>query len=76
MSQIANVLGIGAYAANAYQSEKNMISKSLEKIDDLRKDYHYYQSELKDREDQSEEYLKSIPDLMNGMFDHLGSLVL
>ena len=75
MNQIANIFGISVLANNAYQSEKNQISKSLEKIAELRKDYYYYQQELKEREDKSEEYLKTLPDLMNGMFDHLSQVV-
>lgn len=38
-------------ALNAYQSEKTMISRSLEKIQEFRKDQRYYQMELKEREE-------------------------
>jgi hypothetical protein len=58
-------------ALNAYQSEKNMISRSLSKIDDFKKDMRYYEMELSEREAQSEAYLKDLPVQMNGMFKHL-----
>jgi hypothetical protein len=38
-------------ALNAYQTEKNMISRSLEKVQEFRKDHRYYEMELKERED-------------------------
>ena len=69
------MLGINTYALNAFQSEKNMISRSLQKVDDFKKDIKYYEHELNDREKQSETYLKELPELMNGMFKHLEKLV-
>jgi hypothetical protein len=38
-------------ALNAYQAEKTMISRSLEKISEFRKDHRYYRDELKEREE-------------------------
>ena len=40
------MLGINTMALNAYQSEKNMITRSLQKIDDFKKDIKYYEQEL------------------------------
>lgn len=62
-------------ALNAYQSEKNMISKSLERISDFKKDLRYYEHELKERESEAETYLKDLPEQMSGMFNHLEGLV-
>jgi hypothetical protein len=62
-------------ALNAYQSEKNLISRSLERISDFKKDLRYYESELKDREQEAETYLKDLPEQMSGMFGHLEGLV-
>ena len=52
-----------------------MISKSLERISDFKKDMRYYESELKERENEGENYLKELPILMSGMFDHIEVLV-
>jgi hypothetical protein len=48
-----------------------MISKSLERISDFKKDLRYYESELKERETEADTYLKELPTQMSGMFDHL-----
>lgn len=40
------MLGINTMALNAYQSEKNMISRSLQKIEDFKKDVKYFEMEL------------------------------
>lgn len=52
-----------------------MVSKSLERISDFKKDMRYYESELKERETEAETYLRELPELMNGMFGHLETLV-
>lgn len=49
-------------ALNAYQSEKNQISRSLERIGGFKKDMRYWESELKEREEESETYLKELPE--------------
>jgi hypothetical protein len=46
MKDLAKMLGINTMALNAYQSEKNMITRSLQKIDDFKKDIKYYEQEL------------------------------
>lgn len=56
------MLGINIYALNAYQSEKNMIGRSKQKMDDFKKDIKYYEQELNEREKQSEIYLKELPE--------------
>lgn len=38
-------------ALNTYQTEKNMIGRSLEKIQEFRNDHRYYDMELKEREE-------------------------
>lgn len=43
MQDLAKMLGINTYALNAFQSEKNMISRSLQKVDDFKKDIKYYE---------------------------------
>ena len=50
MKDLAKMLGINTMALNAYQSEKNMITRSLQKIDDFKKDIKYYEQELQERE--------------------------
>lgn len=50
MLDLAKMLGINMYSLNAYQSEKNMISRSLQKVDDFKKDIKYYELELNERE--------------------------
>ena len=65
------MLGINSMAVNAYQSEKNQISRSLEKISDFKKECRYYEEELKEREKEADSYLQDLPGLMSGMFDYL-----
>ena len=62
-------------ALNAFSGEKSMISRSLQKIDDFKKDLRYYQEELTERKTQSELYLDELPQQMNGMFKDLEGLV-
>lgn len=75
MKDLARMLGINTMALNAYQSEKNMISRSLQKIDDFKKDMKYFEMELNERQDQSDLYLKELPEQMSGMFSHFETLV-
>jgi len=75
MKDLAKMLGINTMALNAYQAEKNMITRSLEKIENFQLDIKYYEQELLDREKQSEQYLSELPVQMNGMFKHLENLV-
>lgn len=75
MMEIAKVFGISTLALNAYQSEKNMISRSLDKINTFKQDQTYYEQELKEREQKSDNYLKILPEQMSEMFDHLDNLV-
>ena len=49
-------------AMNAYQSEKNQISRSLERIHGFKKDIKYLESEIKEREEEAETYLKDLPE--------------
>lgn len=49
-------------ALNAYQAEKNQISRSLDRISGFRKDLKYFESELKEREEEADTYLKDLPE--------------
>ena len=69
------MLGINTMALNAYQSEKNMITRSLQKIDDFKKDIKYYEQELQERETQSDKYIQELPQQMNKMLKHLEVMV-
>ncbi len=69
------MLGINTMAINAYQSEKNMISRSIQKIDEFKKDIKYYEQELQEREQQSDQYIEELPTQMNKMFKHLENMV-
>ena len=75
MKDLAKMLGINTMALNAYQSEKNMITRSLQKIDDFKKDIKYYEQELQEREGQSDKYIHELPQQMNKMFKHLEATV-
>ncbi len=73
--EIARAFGISTLALNAYQVEKNMIGKSLERITAFKSNQNYYERELKEREEKAENYLKVLPEQMSEMFDHLDNLV-
>lgn len=75
INHFANLLGISSVAMNPYQSQKQMISRCLDKIQEFRKDQFYFQIELKDREEQAEKHLALLPTQMSDMFTHLEELV-
>lgn len=60
---------------NAYATEKHIISKSLHKIDEFKKDLRFYEMELDERKTQSDQYLKELPEQMSEMFKSLENLV-
>lgn len=62
MMDIARAFGISTLALNAYQSEKNTISRTLDKIQTFQRDHDFYNSELKEREEKAENYLKVLPE--------------
>jgi len=68
------MLGINTMALNAYQSEKSMISRSLERLSNFKRDFRYLNDEINDREKGSESFLNDLPPLMNSMFDKLDEL--
>jgi len=68
------MLGINTMALNAYQSEKSMISRSLERLTNFKRDFRYLNDEINDREKASESFLTDLPPLMNSMFDKLDEL--
>lgn len=61
-------------AMNAYQTEKNKISRSLERILNFAREYRFMCDEIKERENQSNTYLQELPTQMNSMFDKLDEL--
>jgi hypothetical protein len=65
------MLGINTMALNAYSSEKSMISRSLERLSNFKRDFRYLNDEINDREKASESFLNDLPPLMNSMFDKL-----
>ena len=42
---------------NAYASEKNQVSRSIERINNLKHDYKYMEEEIREREKDGEQYL-------------------
>ncbi len=59
---MARVLGVNSMALNAYKSEQIMIDRSLERIDNFRKDFRYLEQETKEWEKEAEEYIVKLPD--------------
>lgn len=73
--QTARMLGLNSLALNMYQTEKNQISRSLERLNMFRRELAYMQDDIKQRQDQSSEYLDQLPPLMTSMFEKLEELV-
>ena len=71
----ARLLGMGSLALNQFQSEKSQISRSLERISNLKRDFRILDSEIQEREKFSETFVKDLPPLMSSMFDKLEELV-
>ena len=63
------------FTIDSYKSEKSLIGKSLEKIDEFKRDCTYFNIELKEREEAAEQQLAELPILMSGIFDKLETLV-
>lgn len=51
-----------------------MISRSLERLTNFKRDFRYLNDEIHDREKGSESFLNDLPPLMNSMFDKLDEL--
>jgi prefoldin subunit 5 len=69
------MLGLNSLALNMFQTEKSQISRSLERLNMFKRDLRNMQEDIKQREDQSKEYLEQLPPLMNSMFEKLEELV-
>lgn len=69
------MLGINTMALNAYQTEKTQISRSLDSINNFKKEFRLMHEEIKEREELSATYTKDLPPLMDSMFDKLEDLV-
>lgn len=52
-----------------------MIDRSLERIDNFRRDFRYLEQETKEWEKQAEDYIVKLPEQMNEMFQFLNLLV-
>jgi hypothetical protein len=62
-------------AMQAYQAEKSMISRSVERISGLKRDVEYYEEEITERDKNADSYLSDLPALMDKMFDSLETMV-
>ena len=61
---------------NAYQNEKSTIKKIREKLEQFNKYYsNYLKKDIREREQASIQNLEIIPDLMDGIFTHLNTLI-
>ena len=73
--QTARMLGLNSLALNMYQTEKSQISRSLERLNVFRRELRNMQEDIKQRDEQSAEYLEQLPPLMESMFAKLEELV-
>jgi hypothetical protein len=55
------MLGMSEAALNAYSSEKNLVARSLHKVEDIKKSAKYQKLELEERKSESDRYLKDLP---------------
>ena len=59
-----------------FQSEKQKISRSLQRLDNFKKQFRYIEDDIKQRELMSAEHMRILTPLMNSMFEKLGDLVM
>ena len=71
MSQIASAFGLSTAAANAYSSERQMISKAKRIIQEITYDSGQIPKLIKENETEANTNLQELPQLMNAMFDCL-----
>ena len=69
------MLGMNEAVLNTYSTEKNLISRTLSKVDDIKRGVKYQKLELEERKNESDKYLKELPKQMDAMFKHLYGLV-
>ena len=70
----ARMLGIAPRQMNVYQSEKQKITRSIQRLDNFKKQFRYIEDDIKQREQMSAEHMKILTPLMNSMFDKLEEL--
>ena len=70
----AKLLGITHRPYQEYQSEKQKITKSLQRLDNFKKQFRYIEDDIKQREQMSAEHMRILTPLMNSMFDKLEEL--
>jgi len=62
-------------ALNAYQTEVTQISRSLDLMNNFRKEFRMMHEDIREREELSSTNTKVLPPLMNSIFDKLEELV-
>lgn len=75
LKDIFSMLGMNEAVLNTYSTEKNLISRTLQKVDDIKRGVKYQKLELEERKNESDKYLKELPKQMDAMFKHLNGLV-
>lgn len=70
----ARLLGINPKPLNMYQSEKQKIQRSIQRLDNFKKQFRYIEDDIKQREQMSAEHMKILTPLMNSMLDKLDEL--
>lgn len=70
----AKLLGLNHRHLNEYQSEKQKITRSIQRLDNFKKQFRYIEDDIKQREQMSAEHMRILTPLMNSMFDKLEEL--
>ena len=70
----AKMLGLARPAMHEFQSEKQKITRSLQRLDNFKKPFRYIEDDIKQREVMSAEHMRILTPLMNSMFDKLEEL--
>ena len=70
----AKMLGLSHRPLNEFQSEKQKIMKSLQRLDNFKKHFRYIEDDIKQRETMSAEHMRILTPLMNSMFEKLEEL--
>ena len=70
----AKMLGLARPTMHEFQSEKQKITRSLQRLDNFKKHFRYIEDDIKQREQMSAEHMRILTPLMNSMFDKLEEL--
>lgn len=70
----AKLLGLNHRHLNEYQSEKQKITRSIQRLDNFKRHFRYIEDDIKQREQMSAEHMRILTPLMNSMFDKLEEL--